>query len=67
MEDLDNVFDVDIVEESRDVKKDHRHDKLTLDSRLSLIHKAEGSVHRTVVVARPKLRRGEDVISVGIG
>jgi len=67
VEDLDNAFNVDIVEESRDVKKDHGCDKLTLDSRLSLMHKAEGSIHRTVVVAGPKLRRGEDVVSVGIG
>ena len=51
MEDVCDPLDIDVIKEAQDVKEDDRHYELAFDSRLSLVHKAQGSVCRTVVVA----------------
>ena len=51
MEDVDDPLDIDVVKESRDVKKNDGSYELAFDSRLGLVHEAQGRVRRAVVVA----------------
>ena len=50
LKNVDNTSDVDVVEETLDVKKNNGCDKATLNCSLGLVGEAQGGVHHAVVV-----------------
>ena len=57
-EDLDDAFDINIIEESRDVEEDDRGDELALDHHLGVVDKAEGGVGGAMIVTGSELGVG---------
>ena len=50
-ENVDDLFDVDVIEESRDVEEDDRGDEVAFDSSLGVVYQAKCRVSCAMVVA----------------
>lgn len=61
MEDVGDVFDINVIKEPLDVKENNGGDHLTLDSCLGIVSEAEGGVNCTVIVVGTKLGGRKDV------
>jgi len=59
---VNKASDVKIVEEALDIKQEEAGDPTALDARLNSMSHAQDGIGRGVVVARPKLMGGKEVI-----
>ena len=57
-ENLDDSFNINIIEESGDIEKDDGGNELALDRCLGVVYKAEGSVGGAVVIPGSELGVG---------